>query len=245
MQKRSNAVFILSTILSISGYALHLEAKPFSSSYLQFEIPNDWNCNFRKTYYYCSNANTKTSKEALIILTAKQIGPEDTLDRIAKKLNIPKTITNANGLAIQSKVYETNYVNINNHRWVKSVHVNSENQEYYTYYLATTANGLSILFTLSLNQNYVKNYKQLINSIFTTLKLIKPSTVNDPQEASPIPISENAEQTIEDELTKGPGVFGLDKTTLFIAIAFVGGILLLGSSFIGKRPQKKKRKGRK
>ena len=54
-------------------------AKRFRNAYVSFELPPNWNCKLEGSEWVCENDFSAKTKEAIIILTAKEVGPTDTL----------------------------------------------------------------------------------------------------------------------------------------------------------------------
>src|SRR4051812_2060419 len=117
--------FILSLLLVIavpqSGWA-----KLFRNSYVQFELPEQWNCNVEGTEWVCSSQNKMDAKESIIILTAKEVGPQDTFAAYETYLKAPKKVQMLNGKTVASQVKSVRLRKINDHQWVDSLHLGSE-----------------------------------------------------------------------------------------------------------------------
>ena len=78
----------LSVILSSSL----ANAKIFRNAYISFEMPESWNCNLEQTEWVCRSEQGKEAKEAIIILTAKEVGPTDSLALYEGHLNTPMAL---------------------------------------------------------------------------------------------------------------------------------------------------------
>jgi len=98
------------------------------------------------------------------------------------------------GKTTRSHVYSTDKIVINKHNWIKSVHMNSEINGYYTYYLATLHESKFILMSLSFDKSQVQKHAQLIQNTSNSLKLIQsnffnqsPGNLTQPQMPTVVP----------------------------------------------------------
>lgn len=160
--------FGLST-LAVSPSA---SAKLFSNSYISFELPPEWNCSQEGTEWVCISKLSKEAKEAMIILTAKEVGPSDSLAAYMNYLKQPRVLPAKTGAPKQSKVLQVTQRNISNHPWVDSLHLGSEVPSYYTRYLATVKDRIAILVTFSAHKpsytRYSNDFIRAINSLRVT-----------------------------------------------------------------------------
>lgn len=159
-------LFILPTIFSVSV----VNAEVFKNSYINFSLPSKWKCVSSKTEWICQDNDAGRSREAIIILTAKQVGPKDSLNEYINYLKQPKRVPGAPGpseIRVQPK-----RVQISGHVWVDSIHLGSELPNFFTRYLATTKKNLAVLVTLSAHrtayQKYSVGFSNLINSMRVT-----------------------------------------------------------------------------
>ena len=157
----------------------HAQAKLFQNSYISFEMPQNWECNPDGTEYVCISLYAKQAKEAIIILTAKEIGPTDSLDAYETHLKTPRVLTDKSGKSVPSKVLQVTRRNIANHPWVESMHLGSEISSYYTRYLATVKDRIAILITFSAHKShYTKYSKDFLQSV-ETLRVVAARDILD------------------------------------------------------------------
>ena len=132
--------------------------KRFATSYVSFELLNNWHCYPEGTEWICSNKlNRKKASEAVIILTAKEKGPADNLPQYLKHLKTPREVS-SKGNKSKSKVFHTKQRQINKHLWVDGFHQGSEVPSYYTRYLITTKDKMVVLVTYSAHKDHYKKY---------------------------------------------------------------------------------------
>src|ERR1700677_4767489 len=80
------------------------QAKLFHNSYVQFELPDRWNCNIEGTEWVCSSDDKNDAREAIVILTAKEVGPQDSFPIYENYLRAPKPVQLANGKTVMSQL---------------------------------------------------------------------------------------------------------------------------------------------
>ena len=179
-------------LLSFSAHA-----KVFRNAYIAFEMPEAWKCNLEQTEWVCRSEQNKESKEAIIILTAKEVGPTDTFPLYEAHLNSPIAI-NVRGASQESKVvYKAKTVQINDQNWVDSLHLGSEVPNYFTRYLATIKDRIAILVTFSAHKQYYTKYSQDFFKAVMSLRVIATKNLAARPDLGPIrPGSDSLGQSI-------------------------------------------------
>jgi hypothetical protein len=168
MNKKSALLFMM-TILSV----VLCNAKVFRNAYIAFEMPETWKCVLEVTEWVCRSDQGQEAKEAIIILTAKEVGPSDSYPLYEQHLNQPISIQSKSGAPIESKiVYKAKNVNINDQPWVDGLHLGSEVPNYFTRYMAAIKDKIAILVTLSAHKNYYTRYSQEFFKTVQSLKVI-------------------------------------------------------------------------
>src|SRR5882757_6856334 len=79
-------------------------AKRFRNAYVSFELPPNWNCKLEGAEWVCENDYSKKQKEAIIILTAKEVGPSDSLAAYMSHLQTARVLPDSKGAPQKSKV---------------------------------------------------------------------------------------------------------------------------------------------
>jgi hypothetical protein len=165
-------VFLMSFAISFFIGPLS-EAKVFRNAYLSFEMPDRWDCTLEQTEWVCrTNAPGVESREAIIILTAKEVGVSDSLPAYEEHLKRPRTIANRAGQPLQSQILKVEQRQINNHPWVDGMHMSSEVPNYYTRYLATTKDKIGILVTFSAHKTHYTKYSADFFRAIASLRVI-------------------------------------------------------------------------
>jgi hypothetical protein len=166
--------------LAIILLSFSANAKVFRNAYISFELPDTWRCNLEQTEWVCRSEQTKESKEAIIILTAKEVGPTDTYPLYQAHLDTPIAVTFKGGGGTVSKVvYKSKQENINDQMWVDALHMNSEVPNYFTRYVATIKNKIAILVTFSAHKQYYTKYSQDFFKAVQSLRVIASATITN------------------------------------------------------------------
>lgn len=151
------------------------EAKVFRNSYVSFELPNKWDCYLDNTAWICRyaiskkcqgkgsaskscKAQRKKTKEAIIILAAKEVGPKDSYKEYYNHLKTPRPIVTKKGKRSKSKIIHVKPSTIQRHKWVDGMHLSSEIPHYYTRYLATLKGNIAVLVTFSAHKLFYTKY---------------------------------------------------------------------------------------
>lgn len=167
------AFFVFATMIM----AIPAQAKLFRNAYIAFEMPESWRCNLEVTEWVCRSEQGKESKEAIIILTAKEVGPTDSFPLYEQHLSKAISVQTRGGGRNESQiVYKPKNVNINDQPWIDGLHLGSEVPNYFTRYLATIKDRIAVLVTLSAHKNYYDRYS---NEFFKTVMSLRVIATKD------------------------------------------------------------------
>jgi hypothetical protein len=234
--------------IGIAGFLFSLtaNAKLFSNSYVSFDLPPDWDCKREGTEWLCISQFSAKAKEAIIILTAKEVGPTDTLAQYMAHLKEPRSLpANKGGPPTPSKVLHVQQRNINNHPWVDGLHLGSEVTTYYTRYLGTVKDRIAILVTFSAHRSHYTKYSndfiRAIESLRVTAtkelmpRAAAPQTKPTGHIGTPIATGNTDFETFPGEDSTG-GAAGLRKLLgLALILAAVGLLIFMRSRKKRKR----------
>ena len=166
-------LFLFALVMGLGiAVSIHLQAKNFKNAYVSFDLPDNWQCHLEDTEWICRSQDKEQARQAIIILTAKEVGPSDTLSFYENHLKAPKTIASRTGQPIVSKVKNINQNQVNDHLWVDALHLSSEVSGYYTRYLATTKGKIAVLVTFSAHQRFYTNYTHHFFNAVKSLRVI-------------------------------------------------------------------------
>lgn len=146
---------LLASLLLLAAEA---QAKRFRNAYVSFELPPNWNCKLEGAEWVCQNDFTQKAKEAIIILTAKEVGPTDSLPAYKAYLETPRTLPGKGGAPTKSQVLHVRDRMIQNQMWIDGMHLGSEVGPYFTRYLATIKDKIAILVTFSAHKQHYTKY---------------------------------------------------------------------------------------
>jgi hypothetical protein len=148
-------------------------AKTFRNAYIAFDLPEGWNCVLEATEWVCRSQDPKSSKEAIIIFTAKEVGPTDSFPIYEQTMNTERTLTSKSGAPIKSQVtYKAKQVKINDHPWIDGMQKSSEVPNYFTRYVATLKEKIAILVTFSAHRDHYAKYSKDFYNAIMSLRVI-------------------------------------------------------------------------
>lgn len=177
----------LFALLAIILLSFSAHAKVFRNAYIAFEMPETWKCNLEQTEWVCRSEQTKESKEAIIILTAKEVGPTDSFALYETHLNAPITVNSKiGGSSISKVVYKSKNVQINDQAWIDSLHLGSEVPNYFTRYVATIKDKIAILVTFSAHKQFYTKYSQDFFKAVMSLRVIASKNLLAKPDLGPI-----------------------------------------------------------
>lgn len=173
---------ILAQVLAWNvGFSSLSEAKTFATSFIQFSLPDQWECQQVHADWVCKPIDKQNLHTASIVVSAKQSAPQDTLNSLEEQLKTPRTITGSARTPVTSQIHWVRRTTINNHLWVESLHHNREIEGYLTYYMATVGKGLTILVNFSYQDKLADFYELVTNGIRSTIILYGASGSVNPQ----------------------------------------------------------------
>lgn len=173
--KRNHIAIFTICLLGVFLISSNVHAKLFKNSYVQFELPANWDCELEGTEWVCVNKFVKKNnekKEAIIILTAKEKGPSDSLKLYEAHLKTPRNLVNARGKKYKSDVKQVRTRKISLQDWMDGIHQGSEVQDYYTRYLATVKGQIAVLVTFSAHKDHYTKYANDFIRAIQSLKII-------------------------------------------------------------------------
>lgn len=156
----------------------------FSNSYVSFQLPPKWECTQEATEWICRSQDKVEARQAIIVLTAKEVGMNDNLNTYQSYLKTPKTTAGAAGKPVSSQVKDVRIRKIQNHDWVDGLHLGSEIPGYYTRYLATVKANIAVLVTFSAHQKFYARYSSDFMAAINSLQ-VKAVPANDPSIGRP------------------------------------------------------------
>lgn len=181
--RKSFKGFSLALSIALIGAAMLASPKShaakFANQFVEFELPPQWQCNLEGAEWVCQSLNEQKKRDAIIVLAAKLKGDQDSLDQYLTYLKNSKVYTSIKGSTVKSDPKYAKNIQIGDHPWVDSLHLQSEIPEFYTRYLATVKNDIGVLVTYSINKTKYAEYQPIFEAMVNTLKVFrKPGPVN-------------------------------------------------------------------
>ena len=145
----------------------------FENEFLKFDLPKSWMCEHKPPNWVCSPQSSKDQTEAIVVVSAKQAGPEDNLGNYLKHLGQPKmlAIKEAKAAPQPSKVIHAKQRLLGPQKWVEGLHLGSEVRNFYTLYLATKSQNLSILVSLSADKAKARKYNNVFARVVKSIRV--------------------------------------------------------------------------
>ncbi len=240
--------------------ALFLSAPAFSltTAYVQFEHPDGWKCELSQSVWICQSTQEPDRKESVVLSIATQATEWDKIENYEEYLKQPRTIPDAEGKNLTSKVTYSRKRNINGQVWVDSLQFNSELPGFWSRYLATVHNKLAILITYIVSDEQYKKLAPQFERMASSMKLNAEFDLNiaTKQGDAPIPgreklgavqaeiLAERLNLSKKKELKKATASKGSENTPLIIGGAVAIVLLLLLRVRRKKAEAAKKAKGR-
>lgn len=154
-------------------------SKRFANQYLEFDMPNTWECVLESAEWVCQSNNVSRKKEAIIIFAAKNRGPKDTIEEYQAYLKKSKNFILPGGQSLVSEPKYANPVDVNGHRWIDSLHMASEIPGFYTRYMATVKEDLGVVVTFSVARDAYSTYKSVFDKIIASIRVFRQATKKD------------------------------------------------------------------
>jgi hypothetical protein len=161
-------------------------AKLFQNSYVKFELPENWQCNMEQTEWICKSSDKNASREAVIILTAKEVGPLDTLMEYETYLKKPKVAVDAKGQSLSAQIKQVQRRTVKNHEWIDGLVLGSEIPNFYTRYLATTKSKIAVLVTFTAHQRFYTKYSRDFFNAISSLEVLASDALLNQRSLAPL-----------------------------------------------------------
>lgn len=248
---RFRALRAFAFIVSLAFFG-NLHAKKFTSQFCEFELPPGWECALEGTEWVCQSTNEERKKEAIIILAAKERGPQDSLMEYEAYLKKTKTFNLPGGKTQVSEPKDIKTREVNGQVWVDALHLASEVPGFYTQYMATVKESLGIAVTFSVGKDFYDLYRGVFENIIATMRVFVPKKYQQGGEFEPVKRDEDlvggavipdADNSINIGVQKQKGQVGeSDPTTDYLIYGAIAAVVAL---ILAKARKKKKKGGNK
>ena len=171
------------TAFFIFLFYMDVHAKNFKNAYISFDMIDNWTCAPSQTEWVCRSQDPKESKEAVIVLTAKEKGPTDSFDQYQSHVNSPISSNGRGGPLTSRVVYQAQQNRYNDQTWLDSLHQDSEVKNFFTRYLATIKEPIAILVTFSAHNSVYAKYSGHFMNTIKSLRVIASNDILKSSEA--------------------------------------------------------------
>lgn len=180
------ALLLALTILPLPGYA-----KNFANQFIEFQLPEKWECQLDGTEWVCQSTDEQKKRDAIIVLAAKiKKAGMDELPVYKTHLEKPQTYNSLSGEPVTSEPRYVKEIDIGGKPWIDSLHLQSEIPDFYTRYLATVESDLGILVTFSVRKDKYEEYAADIENMAKSLRAFrKQGEINGSAGAAALPNS--------------------------------------------------------
>jgi hypothetical protein len=168
----------ISFLFFLFSLPLTVLAKRFANQYIEFDMPNTWECVLEGAEWVCQSTNAARKKEAIIIFAAKNRGPKDSIEEYQAYLKQAKNFMLPGGQALVSEPKYAKPVEVNGHRWIDSLHMASEIPGFYTRYMATVKEDLGVVVTFSVSRDAYSTYKTVFDKIIASIRVFRQASKN-------------------------------------------------------------------
>jgi len=173
--KKFYALFALALLLPLNSFA-----KTFANQFIEFQLPDKWECQLDGTEWVCQSTDEQKKRDAIIVLAAKiKKAGMDELTVYKAHLEKAQTYQSLSGESITSEPRYVKELEIQGKQWIDSLHLQSEIPDFYTRYLATVEADLGILVTFSVRKDKYEEYMPDIENMVKSLRAFrKPGEIN-------------------------------------------------------------------
>lgn len=169
------AIFILTLFLARPVLAL-------KTTYVAFDHPEGWKCDFTEGVWICQSTLDPDRKESLVMSIAALASEWDNIENFEDYLKQPREIKDDAGNAITSEISYTRRRNLNGHIWIDSLQHNSELPGFWTRYLATVNQRLAILITYIVSDEHYSKLAPQFERMVVSATLVNDSGGSVPSE---------------------------------------------------------------
>ena len=171
--RSSPARLVLLAALAPAMIAAPAASRSFQSSYVEFELPDEWACALEGTEWVCTDEREGRRSTAIVILTAKVPGVEDRLDRYQDHLATARPVRDAEGnhLGRSSRVEFVRRETMGERTWIYARHFESEVPNFFTDYLASADDDFAVLVTFSAHRDH---FDRAYGRFYPSIASIRP-----------------------------------------------------------------------
>lgn len=211
---------------------------------LNFDLPEGWLCRIQDSNMACLDQK-EGPETAAMVLSYKEMGPEDKLDIYKNQLSQPRMLKDGENVQ-PSEVRSVREIDLNGIKWVEGVHYSSEITDYYTHYFVTAVEPYAFLISISVHKSAYPTDLAKLKPTLDSIHITVPAKGAAPTAAAPAPSEPVAaplppEPPNVDDLILKPkdnkkyfviGQYKIPRPYAFLAIIFILVVLLLGYAIL-------------
>lgn len=183
--------------------SLSVSAKPIETSYLTLTVPDDWTCETIEPSWVCRSTLASQQNSGLLVITAKAANPEESIKKLQTELSRLRSVKGPKGL-INSKLEWVREIQLGGVPWLEAQQLNSEIFGYFSYYLATVANGKTVLVNFNYETDKAPTFFPLITKIRNSIVLKSKADASE-EFIEPLPTSPEPPPAVTTSAAKGVG----------------------------------------
>ncbi|MDE2446631.1 MAG: hypothetical protein KGO94_10660 [Alphaproteobacteria bacterium] len=138
----------------------------FQAGGYSFLVPEGWSCGREGTETVCHPKEEPLKRRALLVATAKIVGPNDNLDYFRAYLSTPTKPAGTPEKPLVDELLSLTAIHKNDLDWVVAERRNSELPGWITRYFAVRSGALSVLFTVSGKAEIYGQVKPVSDTMF-------------------------------------------------------------------------------
>ena len=163
--KSAIVVLLVVAVIPVTASA----KKKYVTSFVEFDLPDTWQCSQEGGQHVCQPINPEQRKEAIIVMASKYKGPDDDVKQYQARLEQKRKVKDLKGKEYESKKQYLRSSFIQGTLWMDSQQEDSEVPGFVTRYLATVAKGLGMVLTFSAHKakfnSYTADFYTMVNSL--------------------------------------------------------------------------------
>ena len=163
---------IIALLIGLPTFGFQLKTEE-----LAMDLPKPWECKAEKELWLCDEQTSGRQKNVVILVQARKALPKETYNYFRDQLKAPRSSKGKSGTPLLSRVVSMQDRIINGVQWFEAIHFDGELDGYYTQYIATRRGDFSYLITMSAHKAKWDGYKNIFQSITSSLRALAPDVV--------------------------------------------------------------------
>ncbi len=164
-------------------------AKRFANQFVEFEVPNGWECAKDSDAWICRSTDPAARREAVVVVSATKKDPgTDELANYQSHLERPRSYQLLSGAIAKSDPKFVKEIDIAGRTWIDSLHGGSEVPGFYTRYFATVEEDVGVGLAFTVRNDRFDHYGTEIDRIVKTLRAYRRARLEGNEKAENAPM---------------------------------------------------------